>query len=202
MSAYFPNENWFKYPEGDEILRYNKDSEEGANITVECPLNGMVNAHIKGGSIIGYQNINRSSPPVTTEELRTNYSMNLMVAPNNISKGLGSIYYDNPNSLNPFNSTSRYQIINLEYSEGILTLKCQNVGFVYKAEDMNFRSMRVLGADLGEDTFGCLKLINGTGVTLDRVLHSDPLYTDLLMKDGDHTINLCLIHTISFDTCH
>lgn len=92
VNAYFPNDVWYNFFTGKLV------ANEAAYISLDCPVYGNTNIHVRGGSIVptfnDYNNVDN------VYDLRKSL-ITLNVALNNDGEAYGNIIIDSGDSLDP-----------------------------------------------------------------------------------------------------
>ena len=148
VSAYFPAEIWYNWYSGKRIITpFNR------TLTLDAPLTGNINIHMRGGSIIPRNDA--SSSANTVEKLRLG-NLTLVIAINAQGKAFGQLVLDDGLSVGTIES-GNYTWVQFAYVENdvgaeLIFNVVQN-GYVRKSGEWPYISQLVL--------YGCLSPITG-----------------------------------------
>ena len=148
VSAYFPAEIWYNWYSGKRIITpFNR------TLTLDAPLTGNINIHMRGGSIIPRNDA--SSTANNVEKLRLG-NLTLVIAINAQGKAFGQLVLDDGLSLGTIES-GNYTSVQFAYVENDsgaeLIFNVVQSGYVRKVGEWPWVSQIVL--------YGCLSPITG-----------------------------------------
>ena len=126
--SYFPNDDWYDFFTGTYQYKYSPTSSIGTYNLVKSPIDsGIINLHIKGGSIIPVQEVTENT--LTTYDLKiikTDLKITVSTIPSKNS--LGKLYYDDGISLDSLKEKSKHALITLSYSPSSMVLAISQDG--------------------------------------------------------------------------
>ena len=128
---FFPNDNWNKYPKGENIINYNDEKRK-------IKLSGKkeeLHLFLRGGYIIPMQDT-LDKYISNTYYLRLK-KLNLIINPDSYGYSKGNIFFDNDDIDTLENNT--YISVNLEFKGKILKIKVNfnNIKYIYKDDILN-----------------------------------------------------------------
>jgi lysosomal alpha-glucosidase len=99
IEAYFPNANWNEFPSGKNVTDFNASASSGVNVTLPGNFNTL-NVHLRGGSILPYQNATNLT---RTSQLFAEKT-SLYINPDHNNSATGSVVFDDGISFNTISS--------------------------------------------------------------------------------------------------
>jgi len=101
ITAYFPNANWNEFPSGKNVTDFNASASSGVYVNLPGSFNTL-NVHLRGGSILPYQNATNLT---RTSQLFAEKT-SLYINPDQNNSATGSVVFDDGISFNTISSKS------------------------------------------------------------------------------------------------
>jgi alpha-glucosidase (family GH31 glycosyl hydrolase) len=130
--AYFPDARWFDYRTGAETFN------RGRSVDLNAPMD-YIPLHVRGSVIYPTQ-----EPALNTMLSRQN-PLGLIVAPDDNGRAQGTLYYDDGESLDSYDS-GKYYLARYVYENGNLETIVENDGYPIMAS-LKYQTIRVLGSN-------------------------------------------------------
>jgi len=143
FSVYFPNSNWFKLPEGTQMLNFNENKTSGTLLHIDVS-NERPNIFVKGGSILPYQDAIGLKVKNVAE--LNDMPMNLIIALDEKNEASGRMIVDDGISGDTIEST-KYRQYSYTFSKKtlkVMIMEGHNYTNSYPFE--NFASLQIWGA--------------------------------------------------------
>jgi alpha-glucosidase (family GH31 glycosyl hydrolase) len=132
VQGYFTNSRWFSYYDGQEV------TTRGDFVDLDAPLD-FIPLHVHGGNILPTQE------PARNTELARNNPFGLIIALNDDGTAMGSLYYDDGNTIDP-HADGKYFYAEFQYSTaGVLNSTVVTNGYT-DMSTKKLNTIRLFGA--------------------------------------------------------